>query len=122
MLGKVTHAQIQQLQRAADVFVSASHAESCGYAALEAYACGTLPLLSDIPAFRALSDNASMGALFPVGDAARLSDLLVSHARQRPSRAQVRAYFDARLSFAAVGRQWRDAYTQVLRTAAGQRQ
>ncbi|MEA9726857.1 glycosyltransferase family 4 protein [Xanthomonas campestris] len=122
LLGKVTHAQIQQLQRAADVFVSASHAESCGYAALEAYACGTLPLLSDIPAFRALSDNASMGALFPVGDAARLSDLLVAHARQRPGRAQVRAYFDARLSFAAVGRQWRDAYTQVLRTAAGQRQ
>ncbi|OQP80277.1 glycosyl transferase [Xanthomonas phaseoli pv. syngonii LMG 9055] len=116
LLGKVEHARVQELLRAADVFVSASHAESCGYAALEAYACGCLPLLTAIPSFRALSDNGAVGELWPVGDASALSELLLRVSRQRPSRAQVRAHFDARLSFAAVGRRWAQAYAQLRTT------
>ncbi|MCC4604329.1 glycosyltransferase family 4 protein [Xanthomonas campestris pv. badrii] len=114
LLGKVEHARVQTLLQASDIFVSASHTESCGYAALEAYACGSLPLLTDIPAFDALSAAGTVGELWPVGDAAALSELLVRVSRQRPSRAQVRAHFDARLSFAAVGRQWAQAYASVL--------
>ncbi|KUF26491.1 glycosyltransferase family 4 protein [Xanthomonas phaseoli] len=116
LLGKVEHARVQELLRAADVFVSASHAESCGYAALEAYACGCLPLLTAIPSFRALSDDGAVGELWPVGDASALSELLLRVSRQRPSRAQVRAHFDARLSFAAVGRRWAQAYAQLRTT------
>ncbi|MCS3808753.1 glycosyltransferase family 4 protein [Xanthomonas sp. 4461] len=114
LLGKVEHARVQTLLQASDVFVSASHAESCGYAALEAYACGALPLLTDIPAFRALSDGGAVGELWPVGDAGALAELLLRVARQRPGRAQVRAHFDARLSFAAVGRRWAQAYASLL--------
>ncbi|KGE52590.1 glycosyltransferase family 4 protein [Xanthomonas axonopodis pv. vasculorum] len=120
LLGKVEHAHVQELLRAADIFVSASHAESCGYAALEAYACGCLPLLTAIPSFRALSDDGAVGELWPVGDASALSELLLRVSRQRPSRAQVRAHFDARLSFDAVGRRWAQAYTQ-LRTPMPER-
>ncbi|KHS05793.1 glycosyl transferase [Xanthomonas phaseoli pv. phaseoli] len=116
LLGKVGHAHVQELLRAADVFVSASQAESCGYAALEAYACGCLPLLTAIPSFRALSDDGAVGELWPVGDASALSELLLRVSRQRPSRAQVRAHFEARLSFAAVGRRWVQAYTQLRTT------
>ncbi|MBO9766711.1 MULTISPECIES: glycosyltransferase family 4 protein [Xanthomonas] len=116
LLGKVEHARVQELLRAADVFVSASHAESCGYAALEAYACGCLPLLTAIPSFRALSDDGAVGELWPVGDASALSELLLRVSRQRPSRALVRAHFDARLSFAAVGRRWAQAYAQLRTT------
>lgn len=116
LLGKVGHAHVQELLRAADLFVSASHAESCGYAALEAYACGCLPLLTAIASFRALSDDGAMGELWPVGDASALSELLLRVSRQRPSRAQVRAHFDARLSFAAVGRRWAQAYTHLRAT------
>ncbi|MBO9788098.1 glycosyltransferase family 4 protein [Xanthomonas phaseoli] len=116
LLGKVEHGRVQELLRAADVFVSASHAESCGYAALEAYACGCLPLLTAIPSFRALSDDGAVGELWPVGDASALSELLLRVSRQRPSRALVRAHFDARLSFAAVGRRWAQAYAQLRTT------
>ncbi|MFW3175414.1 glycosyltransferase family 1 protein [Xanthomonas phaseoli] len=116
LLGKVEHARVQELLRAADVFVSASHAESCGYAALEAYACGCLPLLTAIPSFRALSDDGAVGELWPVGDASALSELLLRVSRQCPSRALVRAHFDARLSFAAVGRRWAQAYAQLRTT------
>ncbi|KAB7769408.1 glycosyltransferase family 4 protein [Xanthomonas maliensis] len=117
LLGKADHAQVQTLLRAADLFVSASHGESCGYAALEALACGTLPVLTDIPAFRALSADGAMGLLWPVGDAAQLAERLLACVRQRPSRAQVRAHFDAHLSLPAVGAQWRAAYHALLAAA-----
>ncbi|MBB4132679.1 glycosyltransferase family 4 protein [Xanthomonas sp. 3075] len=119
LLGKFAHARVETLLRAADLFVSASHAESCGYAALEAYACGTLPLLTDIPAFRALSDAGAVGELWPVGDASALAEVLLRVSRQHPNRAQVRAHFDARLSFAAVGQRWASAYTQLLAAVPG---
>lgn len=119
LLGKFAHARVETLLRAADLFVSASHAESCGYAALEAYACGTLPLLTDIPAFRALSDAGAVGELWPVGDASALAEVLLRVSRQRPNRAQVRAHFDARLSFAAVGQRWASAYNQLLAAVPG---
>ncbi|MCW0462902.1 D-inositol-3-phosphate glycosyltransferase [Xanthomonas sacchari] len=114
LLGRMEHAQIQTLMRAADLFVSGSLGESCGYAALEAYACGTVPVLTDIPAFRALSDGGRVGALWPCGDAERLATSLLQASRDGPSRALVRAHFDAQLSFAAVGRRWARAYAQLL--------
>lgn len=114
LLGKVSHVKIQSLMQAADFFVSGSHAESCGYALLEALASGVTPVVTDIPSFRALTGDGRIGYLWPPGDAARLAESLVRAASTPLSREQVRAHFDATLSFAAVGRQWADAYAQVL--------
>ncbi|WP_157599010.1 glycosyltransferase family 4 protein [Rhodanobacter sp. Root561] len=113
LLGTVAHAQVEGLMRAADLFVSGSRAESCGYAVLEALACGVTPVVTDIPSFRALLGGSGVGHLWPCGDAAQLAQALVAAAASRPSPAQVRAHFDAALSFAAVGRQWAEAYAQV---------
>ena len=114
LLGEVPHARIETLLRAADLFVSGSRAEGSGYAALEALACGVTPVLTDIPAFRALTDHGRIGHLWPCGDAARLADELFLAANERASPQQVRAHFDATLSFEAVGRLWTKAYSQVL--------
>jgi glycosyltransferase involved in cell wall biosynthesis len=114
LLGEVPHARIETLLRAADLFVSGSHAEGSGYAALEAMACGVTPVLTDIPAFRALTANGRIGHLWPLGDAARLADALVAATTTRASPERVRAHFDATLSFEAVGRQWANAYSVVL--------
>jgi glycosyltransferase involved in cell wall biosynthesis len=113
LLGKVPHARIERLMRSADLFVSASLAESCGYALLEAMACGAVPVVTDIPSFRALTDEGRVGSLWPCGDSVRLAEALVRVSRDRPSPAQVRAHFDHTLSFEAVGRQWAHAYAQV---------
>lgn len=113
LLGEVPHARIETLLRAADLFVSGSRAEGSGYAALEALACGVTPVLTDIPAFRALTGNGRIGHLWPRGDAARLADELLLAATERTSPQQVRAHFDATLSFEAVGRLWSEAYSQV---------
>ncbi len=114
LLGKVPHARIEALLRASDLFVSGSRSEGSGYAAIEAIACGVTPVLTDIPAFRALTDNGRIGRLFPCGDAVRLSDALISATNGSTPREHVRAHFDSALSFAAVGRKWADAYAQVL--------
>ena len=114
LLGKLPHARIERLMQSADLFVSGSHAESCGYALLEAMACGAFPVVTDIPSFRALTRDGAMGELWLPGDAAQLADALVRAAVNRPSREQVRRYFDDNLSFAAVGRKWADAYAHVL--------
>ena len=113
LLGKVAHTHVEALMQSADVFVSGSHAEGSGYALLEALACGVVPVVTDIPSFRALTANGEVGKLWPRGDAMRLAAALIDVAVSRPSREQVRAHFDATLSFAAVGRQWADAYAQV---------
>lgn len=113
LLGKVTHAQVETLMRAADMFVAGSLAESCGYVVLEALACGVTPVVTDIPSFRALIGGSRVGHLWPCGDAAQLAQALVDAAASQPLPEQVRAHFDAALSFAAVGRRWADAYAQV---------
>ena len=113
LLGRVPHERIETLQRAADLFVTGSHAESCGYAALEAMACGAVPVLTDIPSFRALTGDGRIGRLWPCGDTGRLADALVAMANAGPTRAEVRAHFDAELSFAAVGRRWAEAYAAL---------
>jgi glycosyltransferase involved in cell wall biosynthesis len=114
LLGKVPHGRIELLLRASDLFVSGSHAEGSGYAATEAIACGIAPVLTDIPAFRALTDNGRIGCLYPCGNASRLADGLISAATSKTPRERVRAHFDASLSFPAVGRKWADAYARVL--------
>ena len=116
LLGKVPHARIETLMQAADLFLSASHAESCGFAAMEAMACGTAPVLSDIPSFRALTGDGKVGRLWRCGDARALSRALVAAALERMPPEQIRAHFDATLSFAAVGQRWREAYLQLLQS------
>ncbi|MEO8997723.1 MAG: glycosyltransferase family 4 protein [Rhodanobacter sp.] len=113
LLGKVAHAHVEALMRAADIFVSGSLAESCGFVVLEALACGVTPVVTDIPSFRALIGDSRVGRLWPCGDTAGLAEALIDAAASRPSPEQVRAHFDATLSFAAVGRQWAAAYAQV---------
>ncbi|GAB3787944.1 glycosyltransferase family 4 protein [Dyella agri] len=114
LLGRVAHAQVEALMRAADLFVSASRAESNGYAAMEAIACGLTPVLTDIPAFRTLTGNGRIGRLWPCGDAPALAEALVDAAANRASPQEVRAHFDETLSFNAVGRLWAEAYARVL--------
>lgn len=113
LLGKVPHAQVEALMRAADLFVSGSHAEGSGYALLEALACGVTPVVTDIPPFRELTGNGAIGRLWSPGDPERLTEALVDAWSSRTPPGRVRSHFDANLSFAALGRRWAEAYAQV---------
>jgi glycosyltransferase involved in cell wall biosynthesis len=119
LMSSVPHARIERLMQAADIFVSASHREGSGYALLEAMACGTVPVVTDIPSFRAITGNGRVGRLWPVGDASRLAEALVAVATAGAARHAVRAHFDNELSPAVLGRRWTDAYAAVIDAAEG---
>lgn len=114
LLGKVEHARVETLMRAADLYISASHVEGSGYALLEAMACGVTPVVTDIPSFRAFTANGTVGHLWPRGDAAGLASALMRADTAGLPRELVRAHFDASLSFDTVGRLWTRAYAQVM--------
>jgi len=113
LLGPVPHREVEILCRAADLFLSCSHAEGSGYALIEALACGAAPVVSDIPSFRALTG--ARGVLAQPGDAAGFAHGLVAAAR-RPAaerRARILEHFQRELSFAAVGAKLVAAYESL---------
>jgi len=116
LLGRVPHERIEQLMRAADIFVLGSHREGSGGALIEALACGLPPVVTDIPSFRMLTGDGKVGALWPCYDASKLRDALQSIAScpRRETRVAVRAYFDEQLSLDAVGRQLLAAYETLI--------
>ena len=104
LLGALQHTQIEMLLRAADVFLASSRREGSGFALIEALACGTTPVVTDIPAFRALTAGGAVARLFPPGDADRGGRALVEGLRSPVPRQQVRAHFEQHVSFERIGR------------------
>jgi glycosyltransferase involved in cell wall biosynthesis len=99
----------------ADILLQASLREFSGCAVLEAMACGVIPIVSDIPSFRVMTECGRFGALFPVGDSAALARKLVDlplESIERRSLA-IRAHFEQRLSFDAMARQLVPIYQEM---------
>jgi len=102
--GEAAPAQMQDIFSSADFFLQASRREFSSCAVLEAMACGAIPVVSDIPPFRVMTENGRYGRLFPVGDPEALAqkalgingDAIGRHAQE------VREKFLRDLSFAAM--------------------
>jgi glycosyltransferase involved in cell wall biosynthesis len=116
LLGAVPRDALADLLSAADVFVLGSHDEGSGYALLEALASGLVPVVTDIPAFRALTAGGTLGALWRPGDAAALATALVAvGSRPLESRREaVRRHFESELSWSAVGRRAVALYRETV--------
>jgi len=116
LLGRVPHAEVEQLMRAADLFVLGSHREGGNFSLTEALATGLTPIVTDIPSSRALIGNGTVGALWPCEDWRALANELrtASDAGRAQTRSQVRAYFDAQLSSDAIGRKFNAAYSRLI--------
>lgn len=122
LLGRVPHAQVEQLCQACDLFLATSHREGSGYALIEALACGLPPVVSDIAPFRALVGDLAESRFAAAGDAPAFAEGLVSLARQADDqrRAAVRRHFDAHLAFPVIGRRLVDIYQAVIARSARQ--
>src|SRR2546422_6513076 len=77
--GYISHEQLAAFYSAADLFVLGSHREGSGYALIEALACGAIPIVTNIPSFRALTGNGAVGTLWPAGDAAAFAGALIRY-------------------------------------------
>jgi glycosyltransferase involved in cell wall biosynthesis len=122
LLGRVPHDRIEQLMRAADIFVQGSHRESTGYSLIEALACGLPPVVTDIASFRSITGPGPVGRLWPCGDPRALCDALrwVAARADLTSRAAARAHFERELSFASLGSKLVSMYEDLLERNGGQ--
>jgi glycosyltransferase involved in cell wall biosynthesis len=117
LMGKLPHEALEDLYNSADFFLTGSDYDGgSGYSVLEALSCGVVPIITDIPSFRAVTDNGKFGGLWPVGDAEALARTLLDwHARLTPDTPQqIRAYFQANHSLVALGSHAVEAYGRLL--------
>lgn len=114
--GAIPYDELEPYFNSADFFVQGSHHEGSGYALLDALACGVVPVVTDIPSFRFLTAQGTVGALWRCGDVGELSAQL-RQVLARPleqQRVTARRWFEERLSFSALGRQVKAAYASLL--------
>jgi glycosyltransferase involved in cell wall biosynthesis len=67
LAARVDRDEMPNYYSAADVFVSGSHYEGSGYALIEAMSAGLVPVITDIPSFRAIAGDC--GERWQPGDA-----------------------------------------------------
>ncbi|GAB4121390.1 MAG: glycosyltransferase family 4 protein [Roseiflexaceae bacterium] len=113
--GRAPLAEMEAIYSSADFVVQASLREFSGCAILEAMSCGAIPILSDIPSFRRMTNAGMVGRLFPVGESAALAHALLSYPRETlyHERYRTRAWFEQELSFAAMAAQLERIYCQL---------
>ena len=116
LLGSVPHPQLEDIYNSSDYFVAGSHYEGSGFALAEAMACGVVPVVTDIPAFRAMTDGGRIGALWNAGDANAFSQSFLE-VLQRPLKGESTRTvqgFDQRLSYPAIARASMSAYEELI--------
>lgn len=116
LMGSVPHPDVEKLLRAADFLMLGSLSEGSGYAVIEALACGTTPLVTDIPAFRRITRNGAVGALSEPGNARAMAEAVIewSERDRRALRDTARAHFERSLSFEVLGEELRATYRALL--------
>jgi glycosyltransferase involved in cell wall biosynthesis len=113
--GRVPWADLEAVYNSADFFLQASRREVGGYALLEAMATGTIPVVTDIPSFRSMTDNGRYGLLFPPGDDIGLARRVLEVRREDiPELSRgVRQRFSSALSFPALARSLEQIYASL---------
>ena len=105
LLGSCSNDQVMKYMQAADYFVLGSHHEGSGYALCEALACGTVPIVTNIPSFKQMCNDELFAYLFEPGNSDNLKRILFSlnvHDWQNRS-TLARNQFEKALSFQAIG-------------------
>lgn len=112
LISAVPHQDMPTFLSAADLFSLGSHREGSGYALMEAVRCGLVPVVTDIPSFRVLTDDGRLGVLWRAGD----PDAYASALRRAAEgdfvgrRTAIRQYAAKHVSWLAVGLAAMQAY------------
>lgn len=116
LIGKVKHDELLYWFNSADFLVSTSNYEGSGIAVCEAMSCGCIPLLSDIPSFRMMTNSGSVGLLFPVGDEEALVRVLNQSLLldQSAEKEKVVSRFNNALSFQAIAKKMIDVIHTII--------
>jgi glycosyltransferase involved in cell wall biosynthesis len=107
LIGKVPNHDMLYWYNSADLVISGSHYEGSGTAVCEAMSCGCIPVVTNIPSFRMMTDNGKIGMLYQAGNEMDLLDALNKAIvlNRVIEKEKVLAYFRSHLSFEAIARQ-----------------
>jgi len=83
--GAVPEAQVAELLRSADVYVSAAETDGTSVTLLQAMSCRVPVIVSDTPGNSWWVDDGQTGRTFPVGDTSTLAELMVTASRDDAS-------------------------------------
>jgi glycosyltransferase involved in cell wall biosynthesis len=83
--GQVSQRELPHYFRAADLYMSASYSDGTSISLLEALACGTPALVSDIPGNREWISPGVQGWLFSPGDSGAMAEGILQAVEQRQS-------------------------------------
>ncbi|HEU5290848.1 MAG TPA: glycosyltransferase family 4 protein [Cyclobacteriaceae bacterium] len=68
LIGKIDNPDLIHWYNSADFIISSSHYEGSGIAVCEGLSCGCIPILTNIPSFRMMTDNGRIGLLYKAGN------------------------------------------------------
>ncbi len=116
LLGSKKRERLPAYFNSAHYFLLGSHLEGSGYSALEAIACGCVPILTAIPSYKMITANGKIGQLWPSGDSFALHNAIQKALQQPWEKASTRsrAHFEQFLSYPVIARQMMDVYKKLL--------
>lgn len=106
LVGKVNHEELQYWYNSSDFIISSSHYEGSGIAVCEGLSCGCIPILTNIPSFRMMTDNGQIGFLYEAGNEDELVVALQKSLELNTTieKQKVLSWFKNELSFDANAR------------------
>jgi glycosyltransferase involved in cell wall biosynthesis len=116
LLGKIQHKEIEAYYHSSDYFALGSHYEGSGYALSEALRCGCVPIITNIPSFRMMTNNGQLGALWQPGDKdsfVEAATIAMDKALKHEAEACIK-FFQENLSFDAIANVAIDHYRKVI--------
>ena len=103
LVGHISHNNLEEWYNKSDFIISGSHYEGSGIAVSEAMSCGCIPIVTDIPSFRKMTEE-KCGFLYRPGDDFELLKLLCATKDMdiNAERKKVLEQFTNELSFEAI--------------------
>jgi len=116
LLGRIEHSQLEDIYNSSDYFVLGSHHEGSGFSLAEAMACGVVPVVTDIPSFRVMTDDGRVGACWRPGSPESFAEKFLEVVRQPLEQLshKVHSFFRSQLSYKAIARDSMRAYREVI--------
>lgn len=114
MIGRADRHEMPNYYGAADIFVSGADSDGNAEALIEAMSAGLIPIVTDIPVFRAMIGEA--GTRWAPGDSAGFASALVAcwNGDVSAQKAAAKRHFDRALSWEAIAQRTVRAYAAIL--------
>jgi glycosyltransferase involved in cell wall biosynthesis len=116
LLGRIEQSQLEDIYNSSDYFVLGSHHEGSGFSLAEAMACGVVPVVTDIPSFRVMTDEGRAGACWRPGSPQDFADKFLEVMGQPLEQLshKVHSFFQSQLSYKAIARDSVRAYREMI--------